>query len=89
MKDYLLCYDIADDTRLYYVRKFAYALALGGQKSALETPLSAHEAKRILTTLTDEIDEEEDRINIIEVEKEPLYLGKKPNIIFIEGAIIL
>jgi CRISPR/Cas system-associated endoribonuclease Cas2 len=89
MKDYLLCYDIADETRLYYVRKYAYSLALGGQKSALETPLSTHEAKRILTTLINEIDEEEDRINIIEVEKEPLYLGVKPAIIITQGAIIL
>ena len=45
MQNYLICYDIFDKKRLYKVRKIVYSYALGGQKSALEAPLSKKELK--------------------------------------------
>jgi len=89
MQYYLICYDIADDNRLYLVHKDAYALALGGQKSAFEAPLRANEAIEILHKLTTLIDEDEDKINIIEVEGEPLYLGVRPMMEVMDGVILI
>jgi CRISPR/Cas system-associated endoribonuclease Cas2 len=89
MKNYLLCYDIADPKRLYRVRKHSYPLALGGQKSALFVPATKSEIQRTLKTLTKEMKLDEDRVNIIEVEEHPLILGRSMDIIYDEGAIII
>ena len=89
MKDYLLCYDIADKKRLYKVRKLSYPYALGGQKSALFVPLSKYEVKELLGKLDEIIDPKEDRINLIEVDKNLKYLGKNPDILYEDGAIII
>lgn len=89
LKDYLLCYDIANEKRLYRTRKLTYPLSLGGQKSALYTPLSQGEAKRILYQLSKVIQPQEDKINIIEIDKTPLVLGKKIPVLFEQGAIII
>ena len=88
-KTYLLCYDICNDKRLYQVRKISYPFALGGQKSALETPLSQNEAIKLLALLKEKIDLEHDKVNLIEFENEPLFLGKKLDIVYQAGAIIL
>ncbi len=88
-KNYLLCYDIADPKRLYQVRKHTYPLAFGGQKSALQTPLSKNEAKKVLKQLSKLIEPTEDKINIIEVYDEPIILGKDIDIKYEDGAIII
>lgn len=87
-KNYLLCYDIFDDKRLYKVRKISYPLALGGQKSALEMPLTAKEVDILIDALKQKI-APEDKINLIEVEEHPLFIGKTIEVIFEEGMIIL
>jgi len=89
MKNYLLCYDIADQKRLYKVRKLSYPYALGGQKSALFMPLTKYEAKELLSSLEKIIEPKEDKINLIEVDKNLHYLGKNPDIVYEDGAIII
>jgi len=88
-KDYLLCYDIADPKRLYQVRKYSYPFALGGQKSALQTPLSKNEATKIIKKLTKIINTSQDKINLIQVEQDPIVLGKNIDITYEEGIIII
>lgn len=87
-KNYLLCYDICNEKRLYRVRKISYPFALGGQKSALELPLTQKEAKAFLAMLEQKI-APEDKINLIEVEEQPRYLGKSIQLHFEEGMIII
>lgn len=89
LKDYLLCYDIAHPKRLYKTRKIAYALSLGGQKSALHVLLTHSETLRALSSFKKVIKEKEDKINIIEVHPQPVMLGRGLNICYEEGAIIL
>ncbi len=47
-KLYLLCYDIADDKRLYKALKIARHHALGGQKSVHECWLSNEEKQQLI-----------------------------------------
>ena len=89
LKEYLLCYDISDSKRLYRTRKLAYPLSLGGQKSALHTPLSLNEAKKVLKKLSKIIKPQEDKINIIEIDPEAIILGRGLPLLFEEGAIII
>ncbi len=89
IKNYLLCYDIADQKRLYQVRKHSYPLAFGGQKSALQTPLSKNEAKKVLKQLSKLIKPTQDKINLIEVYDNPIILGKNIDIKYEYGAIII
>lgn len=86
---YLLCYDIMDEKRLYRVRKRAYPLALGGQKSALETHMTPSDARRALAHLAKFIDDDIDRLHIIPVASHPRNLGAAFEITFDQGAIIL
>ena len=88
MQDYLICYDIFDKKRLYKVRKIVYAYALGGQKSALEAPLSKRDLKELITKLLQVI-KPEDKINIIPFYNEPLCFGKGDFIKFEKGLIII
>ena len=87
-RNYLVCYDIADKKRLAKVRKVAYAYALGGQKSAVEAPLSEKSLKELVGKLSKLI-RENDKINIIEFSGEPLCFGKANFIDINEGVIIL
>jgi len=89
MKNYLLCYDVTDAKRLYKVRKTLYPHALGGQKSALEAPLSKKEVKKLLCKLSHLINIKQDKINFIEVQSNPQLLGKSLDITYEEGMIIL
>ncbi len=88
MKNYLVCYDIFDIKRLYKVRKIVYSYALGGQKSALETPLDKKLLKELTTKLQNTI-KQEDKINIIEISGEPLCFGKADYLKFDNGVIIV
>jgi CRISPR-associated endonuclease Cas2 len=87
-KNYLVCYDIADKKRLAKVRKVAYAYALGGQKSAVEAPLDEKLLKELVGKLQKLI-KENDKINIIPFEGEPLCFGKADFIQYEEGVIIV
>jgi len=66
-----------------------YGYALGGQKSALELPITFSEAKYIADELIEEIDAETDRVNIIKVADEAILLGKATQIEYEEGMILL
>ncbi len=88
MQNYLICYDIFDKKRLYKVKKIAYSYALGGQKSAVEAPLSNKELKELINKLLDII-KEEDKINIIPFLGEPLCFGKAEFVKFDKGLIVI
>ena len=75
LQNFLIIYDIFDTKRLYRVRKLVTKYSLGGQKSALETPLSKNSIINILETL-ENIIEDNDRVNIIKIVGEPILLGK-------------
>jgi len=85
---YLICYDIADKKRLNKVRKVAYSYALGGQKSAVEAPLDKRALKELVSKLNRLI-RDNDKINIILFEGEPLCFGKANFIDFDKGVIII
>ena len=88
MQNYLICYDIFDKKRLYKVRKIAYSYALGGQKSAVEAPLTKKELRVLISKLLDVI-KEEDKINIIPFSNEPLCFGKAQFVKFDKGLIVI
>lgn len=89
MKSYLVAYDISDKKRLARVKKVAYSYALGGQKSVLETPLNRKLLKELIEKLLQIVDQESDRINIIEFSGEPLCFGKANYLKFENGVIIV
>lgn len=88
MKQYIVAYDILNDKRAYKVRKLVYGYALGGQKSALEVPLNRRDLKELLAQLAPLLCDE-DRVNIIEVEEEPMLFGKADVLAYDKGVIIL
>jgi CRISPR-associated endonuclease Cas2 len=88
MKHYIVAYDILNDKRAVKVRKLVYSYALGGQKSALEVPLTKKELEEFVTLL-EPLLSNEDRVNIIEVEEEPLLFGKADVLTYDKGVIIL
>jgi CRISPR-associated endonuclease Cas2 len=87
-KNYLVCYDIADKKRLVKVRKIAYSYALGGQKSAVEAPLNNKHLNELVNKIKNVI-KDEDKVNIIPYESEPLGLGKAKFINHNIGVIIV
>ncbi len=89
MRNYLICYDIADKKRLRKVAKSAYAYALGGQKSSLEAPLEPWELEELKERLSKLIDSKHDRIHIIPFYAEPYCLGRANPLRYDEGVIIL
>ncbi len=86
--NYLVCYDIADKKRLQKVRKVAYSYALGGQKSAVEAPLDKKLLKELVSKL-EKLIRDNDKINIIAIEGEPICFGKADFIAYDKGVIIL
>lgn len=87
-KTYLICYDIVNEKRLAKVKKIAYSYALGGQKSVLEAPLTKKLLKELIEKLSKVI-KAGDKVNIIEYEGEPLYLGSVDFIRYDEGVLLL
>jgi len=88
MKTFLIVYDICDKKRLHKVAKIIYGYALGGQKSALETPLNKDE----ITKLKNKIEciiKKEDKVNIIPFEGKPAIFGKAKYIDYHNGVIII
>ena len=88
MKHYIVAYDILNDKRAVKVRKLVYSYALGGQKSALEVPLNKKDLKEFLALL-EPLLSDEDRVNIIEVDEEPLLFGKADVLAYDKGVIIV
>lgn len=88
MKHYIVAYDILNDKRAVKIRKLVYAYALGGQKSALEVPLKKRELKEFVKRLKPLLGDG-DRVNIIEVEEEPMLFGKADVLTYDKGVIIL
>ncbi len=88
-KHYLLCYDVKSPKRLYRVRKLAYPLALGGQKSALQTLLGPEEVSKLLQAITKKMDTKHDRLHLVEIYPEPIDLGCAVEAVYDKGAIII
>ncbi len=89
MSNYLVAYDIVQSKRRVRVAKLVYGYALGGQKSALEVPVTLSEIKKIADELIDDIDSETDKVNIIKVADEAILLGTATQIEYEEGMILL
>lgn len=88
MKNYIVAYDVFNVKRLAKVRKIVYGYALGGQKSALEVPLSKKEIKKLHKALKPFL-EESDRLNVIRVKGKPILLGKAKHLAFEESGVIV
>ena len=88
MNNFIIAYDIFDPKRLRKVKQIAYSYALGGQKSALEAPLSKQDMKMLITELSSEI-EKEDKINIIKVIDKPILLGRASHISYEKNGVII
>ncbi|MCF6244157.1 MAG: CRISPR-associated endonuclease Cas2 [Sulfurovum sp.] len=89
MKHYLIAYDVVESKRRVKVAKLVYGYALGGQKSALEVPVSFSEVKAIALELEEKIDADTDKVNIIGVGEEAILLGMATQLEYDEGMIIL
>lgn len=89
MSNFLVAYDIVQSKRRSRVAKLVYGYALGGQKSALEVPVTLSEIKEIADELIDEIDSDTDKVNIIKVADEAILLGTATQIEYEEGMILL
>jgi CRISPR-associated protein Cas2 len=87
-KLYLIAYDITDTKRLAKVRNLIYSYALGGQKSALEVPLTKKALMELLKKLEPLI-REKDKVNIIQIDKDTLLFGKADFITYDNGLIII
>ena len=88
MKHYIVAYDILSDKRAYKVRRLVYSYAMGGQKSALEVPLTKRELIEFMKQL-EPLLSDEDRVNVIEVDEEPLLFGKADVLVYDKGVIII
>lgn len=88
IKHFLVAYDIPNDRRAYRVRKIVYALAIGGQKSALELLLKKSDLRGFIGCL-ELVLGHDDKVNIIEVEEECLLFGKADHLDYDEGVIIV
>ena len=88
MKNYIIAYDVFNVKRLQKVKKIVYSYALGGQKSAVEAPLSKKDIVSLYAKL-EPILKEEDRLNVICIKGQPILLGRAKHIEFEEGIIIL
>ncbi len=87
-KHFIIAYDIFDAKRAYKVRKLVYEYAMGGQKSALEVPLTKVELQEIVKILKPLL-KDDDRVNIIEVEEMPLLFGRADVLEYDKGVIIV
>ena len=88
MHTYLVAYDIFDKKRLPKVRKIVASYTLGGQKSALEVPLNRSLMINLIKEL-ENIIEEQDKINIIKINDNPILLGKAQHIVYKKNGVIV
>ena len=89
MPHFLVAYDIVKSSKRTRVAKLVYSYALGGQKSALEVPVSNTEAKVLAHEIESRIDSETDRVNLIRVESKAILLGCASQLNYDEEMIIL
>jgi CRISPR-associated endonuclease Cas2 len=88
MKDFLICYDIFDKKRLRKVRKKVIEYSLEGQKSCKDLNLD----KSKMTSLLFELElliNDEDKINIIKTDKNPILLGIAKQMTIENGSFII
>lgn len=88
MYTFLIAYDIFNEKRLPKVKNVAYSFSLGGQRSALEAPLSNSYLKELSAQLL-QVAKDEDRLNIIRFLDKPILLGKAKHTAFESKGIII
>jgi CRISPR-associated endonuclease Cas2 len=86
---YLIAYDVKNNKRRRRAAKIAYAYALGGQKSALESVLEKDGPDILAERLYVKIKPQEDKVNIIQVMPKAILLGRAKQLDFSEGMILL
>jgi CRISPR-associated protein Cas2 len=89
MSNFLVAYDIVESKRRVKVAKLVYGYALGGQKSALEVPVDAAEVEVLTHDLSEKIDWETDKVNIIKVDKDVVLLGVATHLKYDDGVVLL
>ncbi len=89
MYHYLVAYDVSKPSRRRKIAKSVYAHALGGQKSALEAPLSDREADRLAQELFIKLDARTDKVNIIRVDPKAILLGRATQLNYNDGVIFI
>jgi CRISPR-associated endonuclease Cas2 len=87
-KPYLICYDVADQKRLSKLARYLYMRSSGGQKSALNIHISGEEFSHVIDRIKT-ITAPQDLVNIISVNSSVIRYGKKPEISYDRGAIII
>ncbi len=88
MYAFLIAYDIFDEKRLPKIKNIAYSFSLGGQRSALESPLSDSFLKELTAQLL-RVATEEDKLNIIRFLDKPILLGKAKLTTFENKGIVI
>jgi len=88
MTNFLIAYDIFDIKRLPKVKRVAYSFSLGGQRSALEAPLSQSFMKELISQFSKLI-KDEDKINIIKFLDKPILLGKAKHVAYENKGVII
>jgi CRISPR-associated endonuclease Cas2 len=88
MNQFLVAYDIFNMKRLLKVKRVAYSYSLGGQRSALEAPLSESYMQDLIGQLRTLI-KEEDKINIVKFLDTPILLGKSKHIAYENKGVII
>jgi len=75
---YLICYDVADPSRLHRVHRCVKSYAVGGQKSFYECWLTPAELSGLRAQLTEEIDPLDDRIHLFQLDPriKPMFYGQ-------------
>jgi len=75
---YLVCYDVADQSRLHRAHRRVQAYAVGGQKSFYECWLTPAELRSLKKALADIIEFSEDRVHIFQLDPRisPLFYGR-------------
>lgn len=89
MPHFLVAYDIVKSSRRVKVAKLVYSYALGGQKSALEVPVSSGEAQGLAREIEARIDTKTDKVNLIRVEDKAILLGCASQLKYDDGMILL
>lgn len=89
MQHYLIAYDIAHAKRRRKVAKLVYAVALGGQKSALESILDEHQVDDLAENLHVKMKNDVDSVHLVKVAPNAILLGCAVGLEYDEGAIII
>jgi len=89
MSYYLIAYDVRNAKRRRRVAKVVYEIALGGQKSALESILSYKQVNVLTQKLSKKIKKEVDCVNIVKVASHAILLGRAQQLKCSNGAIVI